>query len=155
MSEHPDDETIDFLTRERAAIVEAALGDVTSRHYDAAGEAEVRRRLEALLDRALEALAAHDLTPIVSHAQQIARERFSAGYDLSEVQSAFNALEAATWTRVLATLPPDRFARTLGLVSTILGAGKDALARTYVSLATDAHAPSLDLRALFAGTDSA
>jgi len=100
-------------------------------------------------------IATHDLTPIVAHAQQIARERFSAGYDLSEVQSAFNALEAATWARVLATLPPDRFARTLGLVSTILGAGKDALARTYVSLATDAHAPSLDLRALFAGTDSA
>ncbi|HEX7581498.1 MAG TPA: hypothetical protein VF321_00300 [Gaiellaceae bacterium] len=155
MSEHADAETIDFLTRERAAIVEAALGDVTSRHYDAAGAPEVRRRLEALLDHGLEALATHDLTPIVAHAQQIARERFSAGYDLSEVQSAFNALEAATWARVLATLPPDRFARTLGLVSTILGAGKDALARTYVSLATDAHAPSLDLRALFAGTDSA
>ena len=155
MPEHPDNGTIDFLTRERAAIVEAALGDVTSRHYDAAGAPEVQRRLEALLDSAMEALAAHDLTPMVGHAQQIAQERFDAGYDLSEVQSAFNALESATWARVLATLPPDRFARTLGLVSTILGAGKDALARTYVSLATDAHAPSLDLRALFAGTDSA
>jgi hypothetical protein len=43
--------------------------------------------------------------------------------------------------------------QTLGVVSTILGAGKDALAREYVSLATNAHAPSLDLRALFAGTD--
>jgi hypothetical protein len=39
----------------------------------------------------------------------------------------------------------------LGLVSTILGAAKDALAREYVSLATHRHAGSLDLRALFAG----
>jgi hypothetical protein len=42
---------------------------------------------------------------------------------------------------------------TLGLVSTILGAAKDALARKYVSLATNTHAPSLDMQALFAGTE--
>ena len=38
-------------------------------------------------------------------------------------------------------------------MTTILGSGKDALARKYVSLAAGAHAPSLDLRSLFAGTD--
>ncbi len=47
---------------------------------------------------------------------------------------------------------PTHYAETLGHVSTILGAGKDALARRYVSLATDTRAPSLDLRALFTGT---
>jgi hypothetical protein len=35
----------------------------------------------------------------------------------------------------------------------VFGAAKDALGRRYVSLATKAHAPSLNLRALFAGTD--
>ena len=84
--------------------------------------------------------------------QQIAAERFTSGYDLSEVQNAFNALEGAIWTRVFAALEPGQYAEALGLVTTILGAGKDALAREYVSLATDTHAPSLDLRALFAGT---
>ncbi len=69
------------------------------------------------------------------------------------MQTAFNALEAAIWTRVFSALEPDQFAQTLGLVSTILGAGKDALAGKYVPLATDTHAPSLDLRALFEGTD--
>jgi len=34
---------------------------------------------------------------------------------------------------------------------TILGSGKDALARTWVSLATSQHVPSLDLTALFEG----
>ena len=149
---HP--ETVGFLIAERTAIVDEALGDLTSRHYAAAGASEVRRRLESLLDRVLESLDSADVAPIVAYAEEIAGERFDAGYDLSEVQAAFNALEAAIWTRVLAVLPPARFARTLGLVTTILGAGKDAFARTYVSRASGAHAPSLDLRLLFAGTSA-
>jgi hypothetical protein len=154
----PATETIDFLTLEREAIIEAAettLGRVHPHHYEDAGAPEVRRRLEALFDRLLESLATHDLGPVFIHVHQIAEERFNSGYDLSEVQAAFNALEAAIWARVFATLRPDQFAQTLGLISTILGAAKDGLARGYVSLATHGHAPSLDLRALFAGTDSA
>lgn len=154
MLEHADIQAIDFLTTEHAAIVDDALQHVTSLHYDAEGTVEIRRRLETLFERVLDSLVSHDLRPIVAHARQIAEERFASGYDLAEVQSAFNALESAAWTRALAELPPERLARTLGLVSTIVGAGKDTLGGTYVSLATDAHAPSLDLRALFAGASA-
>jgi hypothetical protein len=69
------------------------------------------------------------------------------------VQAAFNALEEATWTCLLARVEPSELAESLGLVSTILGAAKDALARRYVSLAAHTHAPSLDLRALFTGIE--
>jgi hypothetical protein len=150
-------DTTAFLIRERQAILGAAEATLTQtrlEHYDAAGKLEVKRRLEELFDHLLESLRTKDLGPVFIHAERIAEERFTSGYDLSEVQTAFNALEAAIWTRVFSALTPDRFAQTLGLVSTILGAGKDALGRKYVSLATDTHAPSLDLRALFAGTDS-
>ena len=152
----PATETIDFLTRERQTILEAAetmLIQAHLQHYDAAGELEIKGRLRELFDRLLESLEKQDLTPVVTHAHRIAEERFTSGYDLSEVQIALNALEAAIWARVFSAVEPDQFARTLGLVSTILGAGKDALARKYVSLATDTHTPSLNLRALFAGTD--
>lgn len=150
-------ETAEFLLRERGAIVdaaEAALERTHVRHYEAAGGPEVRRRLETLFDHLHEALTGRDLQPMVGYAERIAEERFEAGYDLSEVQTAFNALEEATWARSLAELDPSRLAETLGLVTTILGAGKDALARRYVSLAANTHAPSLDLRALFAGTET-
>ena len=83
---------------------------------------------------------------------EIATERFHAGYDLAEIQTAFNALEEATWMRVLQRLDASELAEALGLISTVLGAGKDALARAYVSLAADTNVESLDLRALFAGT---
>jgi hypothetical protein len=36
-------------------------------------------------------------------------------------------------------------------VSTILGTGKDTLARRYVSLASKSRTPTLDLRPLFTG----
>jgi hypothetical protein len=145
-----------FLTRERDAIIgdaEAALARSRAEHYEAAGELEVRRRLELLFDRLLEGIEQRDLGPMIAYSEALAEERFEGGYDLVEVQTAFNALEEATWRRVLTGLDPSEFADALGLISTLLGAGKDALARTYVSLAAGTHAPSLNLRALFAGTD--
>ena len=58
------------------------------------------------------------------------------------------------WRRVVAAEPPDALAECIGLLSTVLGAGKDALARTYVSLASHRRVPSLDLSALFEGATS-
>ena len=150
--------TEQFLEQERGAIIETAevsLARAHSQHYRAAGEIQVHRRLETLFDHLVDALAGRDLTPMITYAQKVAEERFDAGYDLSEVQIAFNALEEATWSRLIGGLQPGQLAEALGLVSTILGSGKDALARRYVSLAARTHAPSLDLRALFTGTEGA
>lgn len=151
-------DTADFLRRYQREIVDAAEGALVrldARHYQSAGEAVVRRRLEALSDQLLDSLVHHDLSPMVAYAQSVAEDRFNAGYDLSEVQAAFNTLEESIWTQAVATVEPEQLAKTLGLVSTVLGSGKDALARKYVSLATRTHAPSLDLRALFRGSEGA
>lgn len=150
-------QTAEFLASARDEIVGAAQTALTrahSRHYAAADEREVRERLELLFDETLRAVRERDLGGIVAHARRVAEDRFAAGYDLSEVQTAFNALEEAMWSRVFADLEPSGYAEALGLISTVVGAAKDALARRYVSLATEAHAPALDLRALFAGAES-
>ena len=144
-----------FLSSERAPILEAAeagLARMHTHHYESAGASEVQERLAALFDHLVESIQRRDLGPIVSYAERVAGERFGAGYDLSEVQVAFNALEEATWSRVLHGLEASDFAEAIGLISTVLGAGKDALARAYVSHAAQRHIPSLDLRALFSGT---
>jgi hypothetical protein len=149
--------TDDFLSQQRQEILRAAaaaLARAQPSHYQSAGPDEVRRRLEALFDRLVETATSHNLQPMISYAQDVAQKRFTAGYDLFEVQTAFNALEEAAWARILSELEPSEYAEKLGLVTTILGTGKDALARTYVSLAAQAHVPSLDMRALFAGTES-
>ena len=72
-----------------------------TRHYESADAEEVRLRLGNLFDELVNGLATRDLGPIIAYSQQVAEQRYAAGYDLSEVQTAFNALEEATWARVL------------------------------------------------------
>lgn len=141
------------LDRERASIIAASFEAIrhSRTHYESAAPDETRRRLEALYDEMSRAVSSRDLAGITHYARHLAAERFRSGYDLSEVQGAFNALEEATWSTLCARLTPDQLAFSLGLVSTVLGAAKDALAREYVSLASRTHVGSLDLRALFSG----
>jgi hypothetical protein len=146
--------TARFLAAERDPIVSTAtdtLGRTAARHYVAAGPGVRQQRHEALLDHVIEALESRDLRGVIAYAEQIAQERFEAGVDLSEVQAAFNALEEAAWSRVFALCDPSEYADSIGLISTVLGAAKDALARRYVHLATNAQAPALDYAALFRG----
>lgn len=80
----------------------------------------------------------------------MARERFNARFDIFEVQTAFNSLEREMWRRLAAGVPEE----AIGVLSTVLGAGKDVLGCTYVSLAVNRRVPSLDLSALFRGDGS-
>lgn len=123
-------------------------------HYEAAGEAFTQQKLAELFALVVTAIRSRDLASISSYAEEIASQRFSQGFDISEVQAAFNALETAMWRRVVTDTPPEELAEATGLLSTVLGFAKDALARKYVSLASHRHVPSLDLSALFAGTDA-
>jgi hypothetical protein len=142
-----------FLASHRDAIVDDATE--AARHlgrYEREGSA--RSRFEALYDILVESITARDLQPMITYMQKIAEERFESGFDLSEVQSAINLLEESAWRAVLRDTKPDELAEALGLVSTVLGAGKDALARQYVTLASKTGAPSLDLKALFGGSET-
>jgi len=146
---------IELMEQERKSILEdatVALNRSQVKGYKQAGPEQTQKRLAAVFDLTLQGVKERKLGPMVAHADSIARERFEAGFDLWEVQTAFNVLEEALWTRILMELPPTEQAQALGLTSTVLGAGKDALARKYVSLASKSKAQSLDLRSLFSGT---
>lgn len=129
------------------AVARSHLG-----HYQATGQAETRHRLEGLFDIVVGCLDNRRLDQVTRYADQIAEERFAAGFGISEVQTAFNVLEEAMWHHIVSGVPTSELAESLGLLTTVLGVGKDNLARTYVSLASHEHVSSLDLRALFQGT---
>ncbi len=122
-------------------------------HYDKAGEEFTKEHLGTLFDAVVAAIRTRDLAPLNTLAQSIATERFNNGFPISEVQTAFNSLEQAMWRRVVAQAPPEELAEQIGLLSTVLGFGKDVMSRTFVSLASQRHVPTLDLRALFAGVE--
>jgi hypothetical protein len=133
----------------------ASMQHARMKHYAEAGESTTRQRLQVLFDLMLKSLKEKNLEPVITHAETVAQERFRAGFGLGEVQTAFNVLEETLWTWIVRELPPGQLGEALGLVGTVLGAGKDELARTYVALASRSHAPSLNLEALFRGAWSA
>ena len=128
-----------------------AVSKLGLEHYGQAGPDTTRQRLEDLYDLVLSAIHDRDLSDVVSFADGVAEERFSAGFDVSEVQLAVNVLETVMWRYVVAQAPPEELAADIGLVSTVFGCVKDELARRYVSLAAQRHVTSLDLSALFRG----
>lgn len=149
---------IDQLIEARTALVDEAAQEVHAMellHYSQAGPEFTRQRIDDLYGLVLAAMADRDLAQVIHYAEGVAEERFNAGFDVFEVQTAFNALEALTWRHVVAVTPPDELAESIGLVSTVFGVAKDALSRAYVSLATHRHVRSLDLSALFRGVSSA
>ena len=144
----------ELLQQQSVDILNAAIESLSRAHlssYNTAGIDRTHQRLKALLVLTTRGVKERNLGPIIAHAESIGTERFYAGFDLSEVQTAFNVLEEAIWIRIMKELPPSEYAESLGLVSTVLGAGKDALARTYVSLASKTRATSLNLTSLFVG----
>lgn len=148
---------LDLLLRDESTLLaESFEGMKRCRlvHYEAAGDEEIRRRLEGLYALLRGAVAERDLEPVLAFGRETARRRWAEGVDLQEVQSAINALEEAVWRRIVKDVPPAGLAEALGLVSTVLGVCKDTMASTYVGLATRQHAASLDMKALFRGTQN-
>ena len=129
-----------------------ALGRAHLAHYEAAGPDESQHRLEDLIQLVVGCVADRNLEPICRFAESLSTRRFEAGFDIAEVQTAFNVVEEAIWQVVIPQVPPEELAEAIGLVGTVLGAGKDSLARSWVSLAAKRHVPSLDLTELFRGT---
>jgi hypothetical protein len=142
-----------YLASRRDDIVAAAEEQLAARSpkYAQAAPKVLERRLAVLYTKLTEGLAAESMLPLLDHAREVAAERFHGGYDLSEVQKAYNAVEEAIWSRVFADGVPERYAVVLPCVSASLGAAKDELARAYVKLAAGTHAPALDVAALFRG----
>jgi hypothetical protein len=125
-------------------LVDEALTELRHarlQHYVADGEEITRERVTRFIEKAMECFSTRAAEPMVEHAENIARERFAAGYDLFEVQTAINVIEEALWKRILSSIEPDELAHALGMVNAIFGMSKDVLARTYVSLATDTETP--------------
>ncbi len=143
-----------LLHDRKPAIIHRALEAMEGArlsHYRALGAEETRQLVTALYETTRDTVATRQAGPMLEHADRIAAERHAAGFDLLEVQIAYNALEESIWKEVLDELDGAEQAQALGLISTALGIGKDALARGFLARATKTRAPSLDLRALFQG----
>ena len=95
-----------------------------------------RREVRQLFRLVLRCVRAGRAGPIGKPCEQIAAHCYAAGIDLSEEQEAFNVLAEVLWPHLAGALAGEQLVEALGLLNAIVGAGKDAMARTYVALAT-------------------
>src|SRR5450759_454633 len=88
-------------------------------HYELEGETFTRKRPSDLVVLVVTTIRTRDLAGMSVYSEEIAVERFNDGFDISEVQMAFNSLEEAPWRRVVSAEPPDDLAEAIGLLTTV------------------------------------
>jgi len=121
------------------------------KHYDSSRADENWQRLAKLFDLTLNGIKTRSLIDMVTYSEKIAKERYESGFNLHEVHTAYNVLEESIWKAIIKEVDSTELAESLGLIGTVLGTGKEALALAYVSLASKQKVKSLNLTQLFKG----
>jgi len=128
--------------------------EVKLKGYTKSGATMTKQKLISLYKKVIECARKKELIPMLQYTEKIAKERFASGYDLHEVQTAINSIEENIWQLIFKNIKANKLAESLGLVSSILGAGKDNLARNYVALATKTKVSTINLQSLLSGSES-
>ena len=144
-----------FLEDHRHAVITEAtqlLGNRPLKNYTNSGENVNKERLTKLFDLVSGSIKSKDLIPMMDYATEIANQRFKQGFDLEEVIAAFNVMEEVIWEKITRSINPVDYPQAFGMVSTVIGYGKEQLSVTYVALASNRkHLVSLDITGLFQG----
>jgi methylmalonyl-CoA decarboxylase len=125
-------------------VVDEAVTALTQRDQarpQSRGPEECRRHVRQLFGLVLRCVREGRAELIAKPSVQIAAHCFAAGVDLAEVQGEFNVLTEVLWRHVAGSIAAQQQVQALGLVNAIAGAGKDAMARTYLALASRAGDP--------------
>ena len=128
---------IELLGKSQDIIVSesiTAMDRARLKHYTLGGPETTKNKMDLLYGVVYQSIKEKNLIPIVSYIDKMAEKRFESGFELQEVQTAINVMEESIWKLILEQLPKEEQPKALGLVSSIIGSGKDTLARTYVIL---------------------
>jgi len=139
---------IDYLNENSDRLIsetEQKLKHAHLRFYDNYNSRRLRDRLRTLHENINDSISEQRLDPMITYMDNTAAKRFNEGCNLSEVQSALDAAEEVLWENIVRDLPLLLLAENLGLITTVLGAARDAAALKYVTLATQTKVPNVDL----------
>jgi methylmalonyl-CoA decarboxylase len=116
------------------AVAALAEGDQPGQHRH--DPQERRRDVRQLFRLVLRCVREGSAESIIAPSGRIAAHCFAGGIGLTEVQGEFDVLAEALWRHADGFLAGEQRVQALGLINGIVGAGKDALARTYVTKAS-------------------
>ncbi len=127
---------IGLLKQKLEEILDEAVEKMTRshlKHYDQIGSDQTKELLRMLCTTLVNSLEAKSRTPMIRYAKQIGDQRFSSGFVLNEVQTAFNVLEESIWKQILEQVKPEESADAIMSISELLRIGKETVARVYFS----------------------
>jgi methylmalonyl-CoA decarboxylase len=126
-----------------ASAEDRVVGEVAAaldrRHHarrPASSQEERRRGVRDLFRLVVQCVRDGDAGPMVASSQQAAAARFAAGADIAEALEEFSVLGEALWREVAARVAGRQRLEALRQVNAVVGAGKDALACAYVTMAS-------------------
>jgi methylmalonyl-CoA decarboxylase len=132
-------ETSAALASAEDRVVDEVVAALDRRHharYRTSCQEELRRVVRDLFRLIVQCVQEGDAEPVVTSSQQAAATRFVAGVDIAEALEVYNVLGEVLWREVAARVADSQRLEALRQVTAIVGAGKDALARAYVALAS-------------------
>ncbi len=103
------------------------------KHYEMMGSDRAGELLKTLYGTLLQCLEKKNTMPMLRYAEKIGDERFSSGFALGEVQTAFNVLEESIWEQIWQQMKPEEYPDAVLSISEVLRMGKEAVARVYFS----------------------
>jgi hypothetical protein len=124
----------DVLRENEQHIVEKAavnIGNYRLKNYEMAKLSEIEWWLGALFSALCDSIEQKCLDPFVRYSEKLGKLRAEKGFDLKEVQIAYNLLEEHIWEVVLEKGNPKTRVEDLTQIAEIVAAGKDKLTKWY------------------------
>ena len=124
----------EILTENEQGIIEKAavnLGNYRLKNYEMAKLSEIEWWMGALFSALRESIKQKSMDPFLRYSENLGKLRAEKGFDLKEVQIAYNLLEEHTWEVVLERGDPKTRVQDLTQISEIVAAGKDKLTKWY------------------------
>jgi len=123
-----------LLRENEQTIIEKAavnLGNYRLKNYEMAKLSEIEWWLGALFLALCDSIDKKNLEPFLKYSEKLGKARAEKGFDLKEVQIAYNLLEEHIWEIVLEKGNPKTRVEDLVQISEIVAAGKDKLTKWY------------------------
>lgn len=147
-------ELVRILSSDAEKIVGEALEKLNSarlKNYQKIEQADLRSFLSKLFELSVESIRNSNLLALNEYVDEISRERYHMGFELHEVQTAFNALEEAIWNDIVSKVKPEELVDSISIISRVMGAAKEFLACNYVRIAKSYRKHTPDVSALQKG----
>lgn len=103
-------------------------------HYEKFKESDINERFKKLLVSITKCVEKNSCDELNSYMDKLSDERFSMGFEPTEVQVALNIFEEALWKNIDEKVDEDKHVSAMKLITSIVGKAKQEMLGEYAML---------------------